>query len=330
MNLRGQAMLEIKTVLCPTDFSPVSDRGILLALQICSSFGSRLVLQNNLETLPRLMAEGLPSLPESFLRLDEDRYQQADQLLQTRLRNVPRSISAEARITKGETRTRILSLAQELSADLIVMGTHGRIGLGHIRIGSVVESVVGRSPCPVLTLRDSGQYMLFTSLLGKKKNGDLPVLVPVDFSPHSLETLEYAFRLADVLPITINLFHVIDPITSNDTERTQYCDFSEHRRSLIYSARQRLSSLIPGNLSRATRVHVSLGSAEEEIFRYADWLHARLIIMGIHQKRMLEEFFFGATCKEVLRTSPCPVWVVPRIVSAGIHAERNEAEMVAG
>lgn len=37
--------------------------------------------------------------------------------------------------------------------DLIVMGAHGRTGLGHLLIGSVTERVVRKSSCPVLTVK---------------------------------------------------------------------------------------------------------------------------------------------------------------------------------
>ena len=44
-------------------------------------------------------------------------------------------------------------VAQEVNADLIVMGTHGRTGLAHIFFGSVAEYVVRHSHLPVLTVR---------------------------------------------------------------------------------------------------------------------------------------------------------------------------------
>jgi nucleotide-binding universal stress UspA family protein len=43
--------------------------------------------------------------------------------------------------------------ATEVAADLIVMGTHGRSGVGRLLHGSVAESVVRTSPCPVLIVR---------------------------------------------------------------------------------------------------------------------------------------------------------------------------------
>jgi len=43
-------------------------------------------------------------------------------------------------------------VAAEVDASLIVMGTHGRTGLGRLLMGSVAEQVVRRAACPVLTV----------------------------------------------------------------------------------------------------------------------------------------------------------------------------------
>lgn len=43
--------------------------------------------------------------------------------------------------------------AEDLGADLIVMGTHGRTGLTHVFLGSVAERTLRSAPCPVLTVQ---------------------------------------------------------------------------------------------------------------------------------------------------------------------------------
>jgi nucleotide-binding universal stress UspA family protein len=50
----------------------------------------------------------------------------------------------------------IVRFAQEHHVDLIVMATHGRTGLKHVLLGSVAEKVVQLAPCPVLTVRRTG------------------------------------------------------------------------------------------------------------------------------------------------------------------------------
>lgn len=47
----------------------------------------------------------------------------------------------------------IVEQAEQVGADLIVMGTHGRTGLAHVLLGSTAERVIHRAPCPVLTVR---------------------------------------------------------------------------------------------------------------------------------------------------------------------------------
>src|SRR5207253_11165765 len=59
-------------------------------------------------------------------------------------------IAVEARVVEGDPATEIVRLAGELPGDLVVMGTHGRHGLGRLPMGSVAEHVVRRAPCPVL------------------------------------------------------------------------------------------------------------------------------------------------------------------------------------
>ena len=56
-------------------------------------------------------------------------------------------------ILRGSPHREIVEYAEEHDIDLIVMGTHGRTGLGRLLLGSVTEKVVRVSPVPVLTIR---------------------------------------------------------------------------------------------------------------------------------------------------------------------------------
>jgi nucleotide-binding universal stress UspA family protein len=55
-------------------------------------------------------------------------------------------------LKQADPREAILTAAQELSADLVIMGTHGRHGIARALIGSVAEAIVRVSPVPVLTV----------------------------------------------------------------------------------------------------------------------------------------------------------------------------------
>lgn len=66
------------------------------------------------------------------------------------------------RIVAGDPLRKIIEIANDGDYDLIVMGTHGRVGRLHSMLGSVAEGVVRNAPCPVLTVRQpGGDYQSF-------------------------------------------------------------------------------------------------------------------------------------------------------------------------
>jgi nucleotide-binding universal stress UspA family protein len=73
-----------------------------------------------------------------------------DELLQ---RVKERGIQADGEVVPAPPAIAILDSAEQLPADLVVMGTRGRTGLAHVLLGSVAERTVRMAPCPVLTLR---------------------------------------------------------------------------------------------------------------------------------------------------------------------------------
>jgi nucleotide-binding universal stress UspA family protein len=64
-----------------------------------------------------------------------------------------RDTDAEVHVTEGDPDSETLRLADEVHADLIVMGTTGRSGLGRLLLGSVAEEVMRKARCPVLTVK---------------------------------------------------------------------------------------------------------------------------------------------------------------------------------
>jgi nucleotide-binding universal stress UspA family protein len=61
----------------------------------------------------------------------------------------------ETRLSRGDASDEIVRQAEELRCGLIVMGTHGRTGLGKLLMGNVAESVLPRAHCPVLVVKVS-------------------------------------------------------------------------------------------------------------------------------------------------------------------------------
>jgi nucleotide-binding universal stress UspA family protein len=311
-------MIPIRTILCPTDFSEIADRGVELASDFARLFGAELILAHNLDPILAMYFGGGDLAPQAMIAREEDRARAAEARLRDLLGGLSAGVRSGVRVTTGQAHSSILALARELPADLIVMGTHGRSGLGRFFIGSVTERVVAGASCPVVALRDAEQYGRFRALVSGDRKDD-SLVVPIDFSPHSLHTVEQAFRLLEMLPVRLLLLHVV--------ERVSWPEFQAFR---VTSARERLETLVPDALADRISVHMRAGTAAEEISRFADLMGARLVVMGAHPKGMIDELLFGATSKEVLRTSPCPVWVVPPLLPARDRVIEEVAEVVAG
>lgn len=143
----------IKTVFCPVDFSSASEEAARYAVELAGMLGA--------ERLDLAYVYQQPSLhlPDGAYFADGS----GDELLRANARRQLESLSRRhsqhgLRVTHSlllglPTHQAILDHAEEVGADLIVMATTGRSGLGRLLMGSVAEKVVRLSKIPVCTLR---------------------------------------------------------------------------------------------------------------------------------------------------------------------------------
>ncbi|MFO0602397.1 MAG: universal stress protein [Polyangiales bacterium] len=149
-------MIQIRTILVPTDFTPCSQRAVAYAAALAARFDAEVVLVHAIEaplnlpphTLVHIDAQGLSMPIMDYVREAAERRMGAalEELTLAKVR-------ARSVVEVGDVRDVALAQAERLPADLIVMGTNGRTGLRHLLIGSVAEDIVRRAPVPVLTIR---------------------------------------------------------------------------------------------------------------------------------------------------------------------------------
>ena len=139
-------MLNIRTILHPTDFSPCSDYAFRLACILARDYIARLILVH-VKPPPVIVGEVgvIPADPEGY---DKALMDQLNQLQPADAR-----LPVERYLLQGSAADEIVRLAGAKKCDLIVMGTHGRTGLGRLVMGSVAEVVLRKAPCPVLTVK---------------------------------------------------------------------------------------------------------------------------------------------------------------------------------
>lgn len=149
-SLPSNSLVKMRTILVPVDFSECSKQALACAVPFAEQFGAKLELVHVVEPYYGFDPNGFGNyqVPEAC---SNDAARNA--LIKLARESVPREIVCQTEIRCGRVITEIVAAARELSADLIIISTHGYTGLKHVAFGSTAEGVVRHAPCPVLTVR---------------------------------------------------------------------------------------------------------------------------------------------------------------------------------
>ena len=297
-------MKEIRTILCPVDLSAFSRRELELAVELARTFGSRLVVQHNLPVTGFGMAkewEWRKAHPDAG----------DDGAAETRLRelvaHVPADVPVEILLSTGPLAIGVARLAEELPADLVLLGCHGCSSEQH---ASLTEDLLGRCNAPILALRETDEAT-WSLHLGGERMRPLRLLVPTDFSPGGLEAVRYAYGLAELLPAEVHLLHALggspSPIRTSDPVGPAVA----YRETAKAEAEARLEELVPRAMRQRVVRHLKFGTADDAILRVAEEVDPDVIVMGEHARDLVRRFFTRDTARRVLHGSACPVWFVP-------------------
>ncbi|MFO7576131.1 MAG: universal stress protein [Pelovirga sp.] len=145
-------MKDFSTILVAVDFSDSSSNAFKLALNMANKYSAKLILLHVINEPVDLRGFYVPHI--SFEKLEEEIEEGAKKLMESFCRqNLEGFDNYESHIVPGLPYEEIINQAGVMSADLIVLGTHGRTGLDHVLFGSTAEKVVRKAPQPVLTVR---------------------------------------------------------------------------------------------------------------------------------------------------------------------------------
>lgn len=128
------------------------------------------------------------------------------------------------------------------------------------------------------------------------------VVVPIDFSPRSIDALAYARSLAARCGATVELVHVVDSAAVDG--------FTGHANPVVWlealeGARKRLVELAKGDPFKVLE-----GRPADVIVDHAQAVKADLVVMGSLGRTGLERLLVGSVAERVVRLAPCPVLVV--------------------
>jgi nucleotide-binding universal stress UspA family protein len=144
--------MEIKKILCATDFSEGSLSSLPYAVDLARRYGAKLYLIHVIYDVVKTSGWYVPhvSLDDMYNDMKKDAKAQLEKSFVDEMRGFK---DIEHVVLTGIPYEEISRFAEEEKIDLIVIGTHGRTGLDRMLFGSTAEQVVRHAPCPVITVR---------------------------------------------------------------------------------------------------------------------------------------------------------------------------------
>lgn len=290
----------IRTIVAGTDFSPASAAAVAWAGALARAHGAALHLVHALRIYGP-PTDFLVSPPDFTEELQARAIARLDETVDSE-RSLGTTASPAFRM--GDPQHALIETAQELGADLLVVGTRGATGLEHLLLGSTAERVLERAPCPVLTVHPDQT---------PPASGLRHLLVPTDFSHDAERALAAALALAPRggAALRLTLLHAYYlPI-----EYTAYGTIPTSPRYLddvAGAADSRLSALAAA-LARPGLTIDTLareGYPPEVILSEAASLAVDLVAMGTRGRTGLEHLLLGSTAERVVQRAPCPALTV--------------------
>ncbi len=289
-----------RTILVPLDGSPFSEQALPLAARVAQAVGARLVLLQ----ATRCMGEPGPQTIALQARMTEHARQYlgliADRLVAT-------GLTVDVAVRSTAPAEAIASAADDIGADLIVMTTHGRSGLGRMVHGSVAEEVLTNSTLPVLLVRVAKKPR------GAPEPAEHVVVVPVDGTPFAEAALPHAVTLAGAMDGVVRLLRVIVPPGSVSP---RYVDEPDVVMEMVKQdqseAQHYLETTGEALRVQGVPVEVSLriGSAAPSILDESKTPGVEIIVMTTHARTGWDRVRYGSVAQDVLRRGETPVLFV--------------------
>jgi nucleotide-binding universal stress UspA family protein len=307
-------MLPTHTILYPTDLCESSPRVFELACALARDHGARLIVLH--VQLPPL------GTAEVIERRDPQVYYAGVWQALRQLQPPAANILVEHELAVGHPASEILRVARETQAGLIVMGTHGRSGLGRLVMGSVAEAVVREASCPVLTVKFPAGDEVERPATSAGTLSVRTILHPTDFSAEARGAFDLACALARDYGARLVVVHVkpIPPLLGSEFGAV----FPPEPADVYDSLRQQLSNMRPANAGIPVEHHLLEGDAAGQILHQAADCKCDLIVMGTHGRTGVGRMLLGSVAEAVVRQASCPVLTVkaPMAGNADARAER--------
>lgn len=299
--------LRLKSILVATDFSEASEKPLRHALAIARHYGAKFYLVHVVSSLGFTLV-GSDAVSAATEEAWRDARQLEDDLVQ---HGALAGLRHEAIVRQGDVWEELEKLVRQEQVDLLVIGTHGRRGLGKLLLGSVAEQVFRHADCLVLTVGPGS----FQENPVERTRAIRPFLFATDFGAASLHALPYAISSANQFGTKLILLHVLTAVPMPEGFR-RYTpgDVMQMRENARTASIRRLEELTAQNAELAVKpeLMVEFGVPGENILQAAETLKADSIILGLHRSAHIStaSHMPWATAYEVVCRAGCPVLTV--------------------
>jgi universal stress protein E len=227
---------------------------------------------------------------------------EAERLLAEQLDSMPelRGVRSRPMVVTGDPFDGILRAAAEVSADLIVMGSHRKQFLLDIFVGTTIERVIRRGAFPVLMVNNEAQR--------KYEN----VVAPVDMSDTSANAMRVALSTGLMSAERATILHAFLPMTKGKMFMDQ-ASIDSYVKSERQRALDELATFLVANDLTQGRwsLRVEEGAPMEIISRAVSEMRPDLLVMGTHGRSAVLKALIGSVTEEALRSLSVDILAVP-------------------
>ncbi|HWF38527.1 MAG TPA: universal stress protein [Candidatus Acidoferrales bacterium] len=288
-----KSCISLQNILYATDFSPIAENASFYALEFARIYKAKVFA---LHVRPIEVYGMAP--PESWPALREGADAQAKEQAEYLAKRFS-GVSHEAIVAEGDIWEFVREHIEKDHIDFIVMGTHGRKGLGKIFLGSVAESVLRRASCPVLTIGPLVRVGPERTVAMKH------ILLATSFSRASEVAAAYALSLAQENQALLDIVHVIEPQKNGKVAQPSV---------LTAGCMERMRALISpeAELWCEPNTIIEVGEPAQQILNVAKARRADLIVLGVKAAEVMPGVGHvpWATAHKIIAGAECPVLTV--------------------
>jgi nucleotide-binding universal stress UspA family protein len=304
--LELKPQITLKNILFATDLDVSANRALPFAVALADRYGAKLYAAHVIPKEAYVFARP-ESVEQVLTEIQEHASYALNQIIDPLRHHGQR---CETLLGDGDVTAVLMEFVRNHGADLVVVGTSSRAGLGKVFLGSTAEGIIREAPCPVLTV---GPHVTAEASAGVRS-----IVCATDFSPESLRAAEFAVSLAHEYQADLTLVHVVEAVL------TESPDFA------IQPIEKRLREMVPAEpgLRYGPEVVVEIGPVAERILSIANEVLAEIIVMGARGAGAFGRTasHFGSIAHAVVSSAKCPVLTVGDVpVRFEINPRRNEA-----